>query len=380
MQVFVDLCGECIVVAHVESDATLGDLKGTLTHATPGAFLDRYSYFSFQGKALQDSASLSSHGITNQSTLHLRVRVLGGGGDGGATGAESRDCYLNMYATKKPDKVDPNEARLAKWSQCTASSEPLKPPCVVDLLGNLYNKEALVAALLSKSLPKELKHIKGLKDMVTIHLSSIPGIDAHDDTSETKFQCPISGQEFNGKYRFYVLPRCGHVLSAKALKEVHLSSCLVCFAPFAETDKIAVNGTEEEVLALRQRMEEEAEKKKERRTKHVLKEGLGDELTNAVDSNMHALMRKGSDDDDDAVEHEKVAINSAKRKVTKTGKLLVAEKTRDQKSLQPSKRFKAVDMLPQNATKEVYASIFSSSSKSKLKETYMCRALPLGRN
>ncbi|CAN8253134.1 unnamed protein product [Cochlearia groenlandica] len=50
------------------------------------------------------------------STLASRLR--GGGGDGGATGAESRDCYLKMYAEKKPDKVDPNEQRLSKWLNC----------------------------------------------------------------------------------------------------------------------------------------------------------------------------------------------------------------------------------------------------------------------
>lgn len=379
MQVFVDLCGERTIAAHIDSEATLGDLKWTLLQASPEALVRRYSYFSFQGKPLQDSSTLSSHGIAHQSTLHFRIRVLGGGGDGGATGAESRDCYLNMYATKKPDKVDPNEARLAKWSRCTLSSEALKPPCVVDLLGNLYNKEALVASLLGKSLPKELKHIKGLRDMVSVHLSSVPGVDAHDDTSDTKFQCPVSGQEFNGKYRFYVLRGCGHVLSAKALKEVQSSSCLVCFAPYSETDKIVVNGTEEEVLALRQKMEEEAMKKKEKKSKNA-KEAPSEDLVNVVDSNTHVLMRKGSNGED-AVEHEKVGANGTKRKGSKMDKLvIVAEKVKDQKLLQPSKKFKAVDMLPANATKEVYASIFSSSSKSKLKETYMCRALPLGRN
>ena len=36
-----------------------------------------------------------------------RVRSLGGGGDGGSTGAESRSSYLEMYAAAKPDSVDP---------------------------------------------------------------------------------------------------------------------------------------------------------------------------------------------------------------------------------------------------------------------------------
>ncbi|KAI5060697.1 hypothetical protein GOP47_0025117 [Adiantum capillus-veneris] len=381
MQVFVDLCGEGTVSARVQPDATLGDLKWALLQASPEAFMRRYSYFTFLGKPLQDASTIASQGITNLSTLHLRVRVLGGGGDGGATGAESRDCYLNMYATKKPDKVDPNEARLAKWSRCTLSSEALKPPCVVDLLGNMYNKEALVAALLSKSLPKELKHIKGLKDMVPIHLSSVPGIDAHDEKSHTKFQCPVSGQELNGRCKFYVLRACGHVLSAKALKEVQSSSCLVCYTPYAEPDKLVINGTEEEVLELKHKMEEEALKKKEKKSRNGLKEAILVASMNGMHERLHASAQKGIDEEGATVEQEKVGTNGAKRKLPKTDKVqAVAEKSKDSKVLQPSKKFKAVDILPPNATKEVYASIFSSSSKTKLRETYMCRALPLGRN
>ncbi|CAI9760520.1 unnamed protein product [Fraxinus pennsylvanica] len=43
-----------------------------------------------------------------------------------------------------------------------------------------------------------------------------------------------------------------------------------------------------------------------------------------------------------------------------------------------AKRFKAADIAPANATKEVYASIFTSSKKSDFKETYSCRSLPVG--
>ena len=45
------------------------------------------------------------------------------------------------------------------------------------------------------------------------------------------------------------------------------------------------------------------------------------------------------------------------------------------------KKFKAGDAVPVNATKEVYASLFTSSKKkSDSRETYSCRSLPLGRN
>lgn len=38
-------------------------------------------------------------------TIRVHLRLRGGGGDGGATGAESRSSYLEMYLQKKPDKV-----------------------------------------------------------------------------------------------------------------------------------------------------------------------------------------------------------------------------------------------------------------------------------
>jgi len=62
-----------------------------------------------------------------------------------------------------------------------------------------------------KDIPKKLKHIKGLKDLITIHLTHIPGVNPDDETTAAKFQCPITGQEFNGNFKLYALPKCGHV-------------------------------------------------------------------------------------------------------------------------------------------------------------------------
>jgi hypothetical protein len=292
-----------------------------------------------------------------------------------------------MYAVKKPDKVDPNEARIAKWTRCSISSEPLRPPFVADFLGNLYNKEALVSGLLARSLPKEIKHIKGLKDMVTLLIDPIPGATEDD---ETRFQCPISGLEFNGKYKFFALRGCGHVLSARALKELQSSSCLVCAKPFVENDKIVINGNEEEVSALRQRMEEEEAikhrgKKERKEKKGKLDEqvtiksseqelGVAEEGMETMQKNVKPSETEGMADD----ENVNTGLGHDKTRVKRKGsKAEVSHNTAPQPS---SKKFKALDVMPPNATKEVYASIFSSSSKSKIKETYMCRALPIGRN
>lgn len=345
---------------------TIHDLKLSLfPNHLPSRFASSI-YFTLNGRPIDDSCRILGSQIAPLSTLILRTRARGGGGDGGATGAESRDCYLNMYAEKKPDKVDPNEQRLSKWQNCALTSEPLKEPCVVDFLGNVFNKESLVEVLLGKKMPKGFGHIKGLKDMINIQLSAIPGIDCDDGglIAGARFQCPITGLEFNGKYKFFALKTCGHVLSAKALKEVKSSSCcLVCHKEYTETDKIVINGSDEEVVFLRDRMEAEKAKLREKKSKKVKN---GDKGV-AVDCLRLSGKKYGIDTKADEKALAKVEGNSKVANGAGHGNGAV-------------KRFKAADLAPPNANKEVYASIFTSSKKSDFKETYSCRSLPLGRN
>ncbi|XP_058754133.1 uncharacterized protein LOC131627312 [Vicia villosa] len=354
-QILVQSPDHQICPKSVTGDQTLSDLKRSL-FPNSSSF-----YFTLHGKPIPDDSTFSQSKIAPLSTLVLQSRLLGGGGDGGATGAESRDCYLKMYAEKKPDKVDPNEQRLSKWQNCALSNEPLREPCVIDKLGNIFNKEALVEALLGKKLPKEFGYIKGLKDMIKIKLSSIPGED-----DGAKFRCPVAGLEFNGKYRFFALRNCGHVLSSKALKEVKSSACLVCHEEFGEGDKIVINGNEEEVEVLRERMEEEKAKVREKKTKKV-KNGDSEGL-NGLGLEVSKL--SGSKHGMDA--------EKASAKVDRNGKVANGNKSVNGGAV-VAKRFKATDIAPANAT-EVYASIFTSSRKSDFKETYSCRSLPLGRN
>ncbi|XP_057459833.1 uncharacterized protein LOC130750324 [Actinidia eriantha] len=324
-------------------------------------------FFTFNGRSLSDSATLRNSRIAPLSTLTLRLRLPGGGGDGGATGAESRDCYLNMYAVKKPDKVDPNEQRLSKWLNCALSNEPLKHPVVVDLLGNLFNKQALVEALLGKKLPKAFCHIKGLKDMVGVQLSVIPGLESEGEgvIGVTRFECPISGLEFNGKYKFFALRSCGHVLSAKALKEVKSSACLVCHKEFVGNDKVVINGSEEEVAMMRERMEEEKVREKKMRKAKNGEVGVCLDLSR-LSGKKHGIDAK--------------TVDKAMVKVEGNGKVANGGPLGKSVTNGSVKRFKAAARAPANATKEVYASIFTSSRKSDFKETYSCRSLPLGRN
>mmetsp|Transcript_1007 Transcript_1007/g.1433 ORF Transcript_1007/g.1433 Transcript_1007/m.1433 type:complete len:521 (-) Transcript_1007:133-1695(-) len=194
----------------------------------------------YGGRSLPNDVSILRHLSTlslpsipplSSPTLHLAFRLPGGGGDGGSTGAESRSCYLEMYREKRVDSVDPAEQRRAKWGSCHLSGEPLSPPCVVDELGNLYNKEALLSSLINKTLPSSLSaYISGLKCVVNVKLtnsnddrksfsssskfsSSIPGglnptkskTVIRNGSESCPFSCPLTSLPMNGMYRFVVL-------------------------------------------------------------------------------------------------------------------------------------------------------------------------------
>jgi len=184
------------------------------------------------------------------------------------------------------------------------------------------------------------------------------------------FSAPSRALNSMANISFFALERCGHVLSAKALKELQSTSCLVCHAAFSESDKIVINGNEEEVAALRLKMEQERAKIREKKHKKAKNE---DVLLHGV-----ALDKIEQKDDAMAQSVDKVFGIHAKRKAEENRN---SEDTNgEDKAKVALKKFKAIDHAPAHASKEVYASIFTSSKKSDFKETYSCRALPLGRN
>ncbi|KAL6768294.1 hypothetical protein ACKKBF_B38560 [Auxenochlorella protothecoides x Auxenochlorella symbiontica] len=214
------------------------------------------------GRSLE--TSLEEAGVKPWDVLEILPRLLGGGGDGGATGAESRSCYLEMYLGRKPDKVNPEEERLARWTTCHLSGEPLSRPIVADELGNLFNKEALLQALLSKSLPTGLKHIQGLKHVVELKLE-----EAGSKGGSAHFVCPVTGLDFNGKARFLIHFKTGLVVSERGWKEVPKVVEELAASPCTPESWIPVNPTGEEaaalVSALAARREAQRASKKEKR-------------------------------------------------------------------------------------------------------------------
>jgi hypothetical protein len=177
------------------------------------------------GNTLPETVSLSEANIPPYALLEIMPRLLGGGGDGGSTGAEDRSAYLAMYKGKQHDKVNPEEERIAKWTSCTLSGMPLQPPCAADELGNLFNKEALVQALLAKTIPRGLGHISSMKHLIDIKLEESQGTAAD---AAVRFACPVNGLPMSGKSKFVIIRKSGssgregYVVSERAVKELPL--------------------------------------------------------------------------------------------------------------------------------------------------------------
>ena len=283
--------------------------------------------------------------VRDGDVVDIDVGIRGGGGDGGSTGAEDRRAWLDMYLEKKPDAIDPRELKLAQWTRCQLSGEPLREPCVCDGLGRLYNKESVIKHLLAKSMPDQCKHIRNLNaDVREVHLTKNPEFRiSHASTesaapgkqSAAPFICPISDLEMNGRFRFFVIERTGDVVSARAIKEAREAVEEQFNVKGLKTSElIPLNGTDEEVAALRAIMENARKKKK----------------------GSHQGRKKKT-----------AKLGGKKRTLAEAGVKGGKDGPSGKRPFQA-----AAEMLPEGADREVFASIFTSSQP-KTKETFCCR-------
>ena len=263
---------------------------------------------------LNPRATLASAGVRAGATLTLALRALrGGGGDGGATGAESRSAYLEMYAdgggkgysTKRETlggfvrystqstvrDRDEREEELARWFNCAFTEQPLETgdgKLVMDKLGRVYNKEGVLNALMLKAtegikLPQRLEHILGMKALLTLKMHRVAGAGEKDKKKESvnaancrldaaaKFSCPISGLDFNGKTKFFALSPSGLVVSERALRDAKdaVADMLGEGVELEDQTRIPVNPKGEEADKMKEALEDEAAKKAAKKARRI---------------------------------------------------------------------------------------------------------------
>nr|CAG4652030.1 EOG090X0ACT [Triops cancriformis] len=188
---------------------------------------------------------------------------------------------------KKPEQKDKDAELHCKWRLCSVTQETLKAPIVACEMGKLYNKDVIIEMLLDKSkMVPSAQHIRNLKDVKELNLTTNPSYgkgnsaakgDTYVDTRATEYICPIIGLDMNGKFRFSFLWSCGCVMSEKAVKEIKSTVCHKCQKPFSEEDVIVLNPADDELTAVKERMEaRRAKAKADKRTKAVKRSGEED--------------------------------------------------------------------------------------------------------
>uniref|UniRef100_A0A0B6Y8H2 Replication termination factor 2 n=1 Tax=Arion vulgaris TaxID=1028688 RepID=A0A0B6Y8H2_9EUPU len=198
---------------------------------------------------------------------------------------------------KKPEQKDKNSELAFKWKHCAISQETLVKPIVACELGRLYNKESVLEFLLDKSkfeMAAQCDHLRGLKDIKEMNLTDNPESRPKDadmgdrfiDHGISDYICPVVGLEMSGKYKFLLLWSCGCVLSERALKEVKSETCHKCGKKFTEDDIVELNGSDEEVTKMKEKMEKRrallrVSKKSKKADKHKLTETVAQDAASS---------------------------------------------------------------------------------------------------
>lgn len=275
---------------------------------------------------------------------------------------------------KKPEKVDKEIELNAKWFHCAISQQELCEPIVCCELGNLYRKESILEYLLDKSKATSdiAKHIRSLKDVKQLVLtkkirkapkdfkSNGHAADAYLDFQASDYICPISGLEMNGRYRFCFSWKCGCVFSERGLKEVPSTTCHTCGTPFGEEDLVVINGTEDDVIKLRERMLARREKSKKLKKS---KRANGGELDGAPKDS-----KKSKLDASDSVSQTKSSTLKSDAKVKQvkpksSSTVTKAESSSNGGTTLAYSKYKSVAENP--GASKVFKSLFSSSHKEK---------------
>jgi Rtf2 RING-finger len=227
------------------------------------------------------------------------------GADGGSI---PKRCELVRQAKQSPNLF--KNSRFDKWRQCALSQATLAEPIVADRLGRLYNKDAIIQALLKRKLDDKMSldgekepndityraesqvdpiaHIHSLKELIQLRLlvnptkadykasTAMAGLDNYhlDGTPTALFICPLTRKEMNGSIPFLFHPDCGCTLSETALKTISKVSldlndtnlesvCPSCDAKI-HGPWIPINGTPEQQKVLHDFFDKYKNEKKER--------------------------------------------------------------------------------------------------------------------
>ncbi|CAJ0564934.1 unnamed protein product, partial [Mesorhabditis spiculigera] len=209
------------------------------------------------------------------------------GADGGTI---PKRCEL-VPKKKKTEKIEKAVKNAVRWKNCQVSQQPLKKPIIACRFGRLYNKDAVIEAILNKTIAKveNTAHIKGTKDFQGVAPHRQQGFqhgrvkgDGYQDLNVTPYICPITTAPMNGNQNFVVNWKCGCVFSEKALNEIKTDACHGCNGPISADDMVVLYPDDELLEKYKERLvaERKAAKEKKAAIKAEPKEASPDDLKN----------------------------------------------------------------------------------------------------
>ena len=276
---------------------------------------------------------------------------------------------------KKKSEASKDDKKAAKWNNCRLSQQPLRKPIVADLLGYLYNKEAILEYILDKSKHEGVEHIKSLKDVKEINLTTNPAHTASkhengDDSANcSQWICPISGLEMNGSFKFYYVFSCGCVFSDRAYKSMQTSSsdlkCLKCEKAFTEIDLIVVNPNEEELVVNERRLKARKELKEKAKAEKNGEASSKKKIDEPSTSSKVDVPKSSSSNGDSLQKtNGKRSIDLVAKSEDKLGKSAIgAANAATAYSKDSNKKMKSIQDDPNHS--DVFKSLFTSSEKAK---------------
>lgn len=298
------------------------------------------------------------------------------GGDGGCMAYRTE----LVRTKKKKERLARDVQNAARWRYCALSQQPLQDPIVACPLGRLFNKEALIRAMIDKTISQieNAKHITSIKDVKELKLTKNPDIerlagssteksDVYHDPNVSQFICPVVGLGMNGKYRFCVIWSCGCVMSERSLREIKSEVCQKCGEKYDEKDILVLYGTDEEVESYRQKFE--ALKDAQKVEKANKKAGKNVQISNmAADKNPPLLGKRVH-----KTEEEKNMAASTSSTTSKKQDLerKTSETTQNKKIATKKEEKEKAERSVQkdNSKSDVFKSLFTTSEEAKKRPT-----------
>jgi hypothetical protein len=197
------------------------------------------------------------------------------GGDGGVIAVQRRFMPQAISKEARVKGKNLKEELRQRARLCAVSSKTLFAPIVACPLGNLFNKEAILQVLVDKSLPENLSHIRGLRDLTELLFTPNPRGERNepystegdnDASASAAYICPVlRSPEFNGMTQFVYLKTTGVVMSEKAVREMGIDSLQDEYGPFTVEDVVKIIPSSEETAVLRAALKRVRAAKKEKK-------------------------------------------------------------------------------------------------------------------